>query len=401
MLSIYTHKNRRPGVNSPLHFITKKISLNDTSSCVFQLYTEKDYIASRIENLIVDTLLSQTNDYTPLYNAFQGLLEKLNRELTTVSKDDPFQEFGLFIGLIEDETLHFSLLGNYTLLLVKGYKVVNVGNDINVKEDEFSYISSGKLAGGDVFLATPSALLHFLTEEDVIQVAQEKDETARQDLIKKLFEEEQMEDPLDVVIIENPEVAPTAPSIQHEIGETLMASFVTAKEWVLNHPTYHKAKIYIASKIDLEQREVRLGVFGVGIIVCVTMLYLIISSLLGIGGNSTADGKLKNMLIESQQYLEKAGKDFANKDAFHESIQKSEDILYEVRKDQKFSKEVDKQFNTISILKKEFYGIQSFSLDQNNAILTFTQEAGKEKFDLVNLFELDKKFYAVGKNGVI
>jgi hypothetical protein len=95
--------------------------------------------------------------------------------------------------------------------------------------------------------------------------------------------------------------------------------------------------------------------------------------------------------------LEKAGKDLANKDAFKENLTKAENLIFEVRGKGVYMNDVKRLLDTISILKKQMNGVESFDPKAHQAEYAFAKDA---KFQPVGVFEVAKKYYFVGKDQI-
>ncbi|MDP2104053.1 MAG: hypothetical protein Q8K26_03975, partial [Candidatus Gracilibacteria bacterium] len=162
-------------------------------------------------------------------------------------------------------------------------------------------------------------------------------------------------------------------------------------------PSLEKHITRIQESIDLEDRFVRGGLFGLGIVVSIFFLYLILSSLFSAQNSTTVPEEYKNKLIEAQLIIEKSNKDLGNREVFNENIKKAESIIFEVRDKQIFLNDVKKLLTDISILKKQMNGVESFDPKSTSAEYLFTDTA----FGLQNVFEVSKKLYFVGKTSLV
>ncbi len=156
-----------------------------------------------------------------------------------------------------------------------------------------------------------------------------------------------------------------------------------AYDTVRNHPIWKNEKF-------------RAAAFGAGIVVCAFLLYVTISAIFQQKTDLAVPEEYKNRLIEAQVILDKAGKDLANKEVFKANLKKAEDLIFEVRGKNVYMNDVKRLLDSISILKKQMNGIESFDPKSHEADYIFSDK----KFGPVGVFEIQKKYYFVGKTSL-
>lgn len=134
-----------------------------------------------------------------------------------------------------------------------------------------------------------------------------------------------------------------------------------------------------------------------GVFVCIGLLYLILSSIVLERANTSVPEEYKNKLIEAQLIIEKSNKDLGNRDVFNANIKRAEELIFAVRQKQIFLNDVKKLLADISILKKQMNGIETFVVQDANAEYLFKNK----DFGIESIFEIAKKFYFVGKTGIV
>ncbi len=142
---------------------------------------------------------------------------------------------------------------------------------------------------------------------------------------------------------------------------------------------------------------IRRGIFGLGVVVSVTLLYLIISSLFVDSLSRTVPEEYREKLVTANILIEKAGKDIGNPELFHSHIAEAEDLIFEVREAQLFLNDVDTLLTNISVLKKEMNGIESFVLSEENLRHPFSSTDAS----LIGIFEENKRRYFLHENTLI
>jgi hypothetical protein len=63
-----------------------------------------------LQNTIIDLLVSHFRDETNTYNNFSLLLEKINKDIRHIRKDYDLNHLKVFLGIVEGDTIHFSVL---------------------------------------------------------------------------------------------------------------------------------------------------------------------------------------------------------------------------------------------------------------------------------------------------
>lgn len=116
----------------------------------------------------------------------------------------------------------------------------------------------------------------------------------------------------------------------------------------------------IKTRVDFNNKYIRSGAFGLGVVVCIALLYLMLGAIFSQKASTAIPEEYKNKLIEAQLIIEKSNKDMGNRDVFNANIKKAEDLIFAVREKQIFLNDVKKLLGDISILKKQMNGVESF-----------------------------------------
>lgn len=82
---------------------------------------------------------------------------------------------------------------------------------------------------------------------------------------------------------------------------------------------------------------------------------------------------------------------------FKSNLKKAEDLIFEVRGKGVYLNDVKRLLDNISILKKQMNGIESFDPKSRESEYAFADK----KFSPVGVFEIQKKYYFVGKNALV
>lgn len=403
MIQAKIYKNER---QNNQFLSSRKIETGNGILVLLQISFHDAKLGSFIENTIIDLILTNSLAIeSDAYANFGYLLEKLNKYLKEIEKDSDFSDLSIFIGILQGESLHFSVLKNSFAYLVKEGKIMNIAEGMGLSEatPQFSYISSGLLNPGNTLCITNNNLLDAITEDDLLEIADSNTESESAHIIEHLLSTEIRSVSTDIIMLHNGQ-KPTSKlpiswdtsTLEKALKQTQDALVFISKKIASNE---HVAEWTLKAKkhIDFNNKTLRSSLFGVGILVGITLLYLIISALFEQKANSTIPEAYKGKLIEAALIIEKSNKDLGNRDVFNANIKKAEALIFEVRDKQIFLNDVKKLLSDISILKKQINGIESF--DPKTASSEYLFEGNN--FGLSGIFEVSKKLYFVGKNSII
>ena len=403
MLQAKVYKNERQGSG---FLSSRKIETSNGSLLLLQISFHDEKLGSFIENTIIDLILTNSaamaNDS---YTHFGYLLERLNKYFKEIEKESEFDSLSIFIGIVQESTLHFSVLKNAYAYLLKEGKVMNIAEGMGLSEKipQFSYISSGAIGMDDVLLISNTHLLDYLTQEDMFEMADEHGQEETASVIENLLSREIRETSTDLILLYNPEKITKKTTFNWDTTSLEKALSLVKKtgESILGACKKNEQVIKLMDeakkRIDFNNKYLRSGLFGVGVLVCITLLYLILGSIFSQKASTTIPEAYKNKLIEAQLIIEKSNKDMGNREVFNANIKKAENIIFEVREKQVFLNDVKKLLGDIAILKKQMNGVESF--DPKNSPSEYIFE--KNDFGVIGVFEIAKKLYFVGKSSLI
>ncbi|EKE26544.1 MAG: hypothetical protein ACD_4C00246G0001 [uncultured bacterium (gcode 4)] len=391
MLNIEIKKWKIPLLNEKNFVTTKKINIDFWLEAIIQLnYSDKNFL-SLIENIIIDILL--WNSWSEVYSNFSLSLEKINKEIKKLSSDYNLSNLNVFVWIIEKETLHFSILGNYSIYLIKNNKIINIADWMQWKNLEFSYISSWNIWQFDNVYISNIEILNYITKDDILEISLIDDSEKKLELIEKIISQEDITEQYDMIVLN---CKKDIIAFQKNSFETIKNQFLNIKDKLWENKQVQIAIEKIKSRIDLNNKYVKITFFSVWVLVSISLLYLIISQILIQNVKSSIPAEYKNKLIEAQMIIEKTTKDLWNKEVFTNNIKKAEELIFQVREQNIFLNDVKKLLDHISSLKKQLNWIESFALTKDKSQVEFDSS-----FSVNWIFELNKKYYFVWKNSII
>lgn len=404
MLQAKIYKN---GVSGKEFLSSRKIETSNGSLVLLQISFHDEKLGSFIENTIIDLILtSSTAMEQDVYAHFGYLLERLNKYLKEIEKESDFESLSVFIGIVQDSTLHFSVLKNAFAYLLKEGKILNIAEGMGVSEKvpQFSYISSGSIGPRDTLCISNVHLFDHLSEDDIFEMADEQGQGEEAGhIIENLLSRSIHETPAHLLFLSNPEqVSKKTPlswdiTALHKALDIARTQSKKALAYCRENEQVQRLMEEVRKRVDLNNKYLRSGLFGLGVVVCVGLLYLILGSLFVQKASTVIPEEYKNKLIEAQFIIEKSSKDMGNREVFAANIKKAEDIIFEVRKKEIFLNDVKKLLGDISALKKQMNGVETFDPKTSPSEYLFE----KSDFQANGVFEISKKLYFVGKTSLI
>lgn len=373
---------------------SKKVGIDIGLDFIFQIsYTDRN-IVEILEKLIIDLVLLKLDRFGDVYNSFSLVLEKLNKELKTLSKDYNFEKLNIFLWVIQKDTIHFSILWNYSIYLIKNNKIVDIADWMQSKNLEFSYISSGNILWNDMVFFSNLNLLDYITKDDIFEIVKTQ-KVDKLEIIEQILAQEAVNEQYHIISVTLP--TDSKEEINSLNFDLIKSKFLSIKDRIEENEKVVSLISKIKNKIDFKNKYIYLSFLGLWITISVILLYFIIWAILNNQIEKTVPEQYKNKLIEAKLILERTNKDIGNSDVFDANIKKAENLIFEVRWKNVFMSDVEKLLSLISALKKQKNWIETFNFTQDKAQIIF-----KEKdFGINWIFELNKKYYYIWTKSLI
>ncbi|MDD2565265.1 MAG: hypothetical protein PHZ26_01110 [Candidatus Gracilibacteria bacterium] len=394
MLNINIRKSNLPIIQETNFVTSKKIALDINLEGLIQIsYTDRNLV-DIVEKLVIDLLITKIDKYGDVYDSFSLILEKLNKELKVLSKDYNLDTINIFLGIIQGDVLHFSILGNYSIYLIKNSKIIDIAEGMQGKNLEFSYISSGNVNVSDMIFLSNLNLLDYITKDDIFEIIRTK-KIDKLEIIEQILSQEATNEQYNLISISNTtEYTEESKNIAFDL---IKGKFLSLKDKLIENEKVDTIVTKLKNKINLKNKYVYLGFLSVGILMSAVFLYSIISSILNNELQKSVPEQYKTKLIEAKLILDRSNKDLGNKEVFDANIKKAESLIFEVRGKNIFLNDVNKLLDFISLLKKQSNGIETFNLENDKQEIAFKDA----NFGLIGIFEVSKKYYFIGKNSLI
>lgn len=371
--------------------ISKKIEIDEHLTCFIVIDSNNTKIVTPLLNRIVDFILDNV-DYKDTYNKFSVTLESINFFIKTLkSKENNLEELNIIIGILEKNNFHFAKIGKASCFLMNSKHEVIEISDRNAKIDTFDYISSGKLSHNDKVILTNISLSDILTQWDMADLWQLDSVEKIGENIVHILNDEKFESNASIITL-NYEAKLSLPT-HNEALEKVTHIFYKIFDNDFSKKTLALGMI-LKEKIDQKGKIVKNAVFFTGILLSTFLLYTIIAGVIGQSIETSKNNEYKNNLIQAREYIRLANQNISNPEAFTLNIKKAEDLINTVKSEELFLNDVENILWDISIIKKQFNGIEIFESTTTNLIFK-----GEFK-DSLKLIELNKKLYVLAKSAI-
>ncbi|EKE28757.1 MAG: hypothetical protein ACD_3C00018G0006 [uncultured bacterium (gcode 4)] len=394
MLNINIKKSNLPIIEEKNFVTSKKIAIDINLEWVLQISYSDRNIVDIIEKLIIDLLITKIDKFWDVYDSFSLVLEKLNKELRTLSKDYNLETINIFLWIIQWEIFHFSILGSYSIYLIKNHKIIDIAEWMQGKNLEFSYISSWNVNLNDTIFLSNLNLLDYVTRDDIFEITK-TDKIDKLEIVEQILSQEAVIEQYNIISISNHnEATDESKSIAFDL---IKSKFLSLKDKIIENEKVETVLSKFKKKVDINNKYVYVSLLSTWVLCAVFFLYVIINSIMYHEMQKSIPEQYKNKLIEAKMILERTNKDLWNKAVFDSNIKKAENMIFEVRWKGVFLNDVSKLLDYISILKKQSNWIETFVLSQDKAEIEFKQK----DFNINWIFEVNKKYYFIGKNSII
>lgn len=394
MLSVNIKKSNLPLLDELNSVSSKKINIDIWLEWLVQIsYKDRNFI-DIIEKLIIDLFLTKIDKFGDVYDSFSLILEKLNKELKVLSKDYNLDWLNIFLWIVQNDTLHFSILWNYSIYLIKNYKIIDIADWMQWKNLEFSYISSWNVNLGDSIFLSNLNLLDYVSKDDIFEISK-AEKIDKLEIIEQILSQEASSEQFNLISLSN--ISEIQIDNKNIAFDLIKSKFLSIKDKLIENEKVDSLLTKIKSKINLKNKYVYISLLSTWVLLAIILLYTIISSMLNSWMSSSVPEEYKSKLIEANLILQRTNKDIWNKDVFDANIKKAEDLIYAVRNEKLFINDVKKLLDYISILKKQASWIETFTVSKDKSEIEFSDS----NFDVLWIFEFNKKYFYIWKNSIV
>lgn len=344
--------------------------LGDELDGVILVSTKDERLDELLYNKILDALLDNVHPKN-VYKDFQSILENINAFLENWARSTPdMKKIHALIGVYHKKTFYFSTIGRASCSLYNSNKDVVEVTDPNDTPKNFSFISSGEIVHGEILVLSSYRILDILAKDDISDgiesshTLQEARET-----IEYLLTKENIGKNIGLALVKKNVVeekesifSNILPKVQHYVFKGLDNSFTKSL----------LSRIYTAKDIILtKSKQTQQILFVGGFIASIFVLYFILSQFLNLASSGISTGQAKKDLFLAQSTIQEASENINNSDAFILKTETATALLQSLEEKNLFQNDTKTLREELSVLQKQFNGIELFESNEQNTLHTF------------------------------
>lgn len=368
--------------------ISKQIHLDSDLDLFFLIETNDSRLTDLLDRKILDASLGNI-DLQNVYKDFSGVLENINGVLRTWRQDaEQKPKVHMVAGVLHRNTFLFSTVWRASCYLIKAEGEVLEITDSKDKPEEFVFISNGKLDVGDTISMSSRRLFKYLSESDFSDSLRDSDVEHFHKNISLILNEE----------LWGKDIIVSSFMYYLELGEPATHKWKDVLFRMLDNAIVKRAIAWWMMAVDkmiAQKKYVKNAAFVGGIIVSFILLYVIISGVIAKTVDNRETINSKELIVEARQYIKLAGDNTGNPDMFDVNIKKAEELVSDLKDKNIFLDDVQRLLDDITVMKKQFNGVESFDETVDNAL--YTGDVGVAN----SLLKLQSKTYIVTKNSVV
>jgi hypothetical protein len=346
-----------------------------------------------LESKILDSIIDKLN-LKDVYKDFSVALENINSFLQTWEQDgEKVKWLSALVAILDKKHLLFSTLWTPSCYLINTQREVIEVTDREENRKNFWFISSGDVGDNEIVTFSTMRVLDYLSKSDLKDGIESWNLEGFTKNIKNILTTEKPWKNVGVIAFQNNRMFEEEPQeskfsyisykmmqlLDNNITKSILASLMKLK---LNFPEQtKKSKNYI---------------FGIGIFFCFFVLYYILSSFIQLTSGTKNIETAQESLLKAKEYMRLASDNINNSELFSMNIESSEKLIQDIQTRGLFLSDVAKIQDDISILKKQFNGIETFETKQENTLYTSTVT-----LDSLKILDVSNKVYIATSNSII
>lgn len=373
------------------NIISKKIEIDSNLDCFIIIDCNNQKIINPILNKIVDFIIDNVT-LKDTYNKFLVTLEWINYFINSLkNKNENLENLNVLIWILEKNNFHFSKIWDASVWLINKKNEFLEISDRKTSLLNFDYISSWKIDKWEkIILSNNNFFLH-LTQNDLNEIWEIYDIKDIIENINEILIDEKIEENSKIQIIqyENRDYIEEKniyiekskdilyKLLDNNLTKTVLAYFQIIKE-----------------KLDSKSKLMKNVVFISWITLSTFLLFYVISWIIWSTIQTSKTNEYKTNLIEARNYIRVASENLTNDVIFEQNIQKAENIINTVKEKKLFLTDIDSINQDISIIKKQYYWIETFNDTNENLIFRWNFK------ESIKIVENNKKIYVITKNSI-
>jgi hypothetical protein len=324
---------------------------------------------------IVDAHITHDN----ALHIFTEILEEINHSLNTLYLQHKKSDVSVFLGLLVDSHLHFSMFGKeLTGIIVSDKNVEDILSDMDTGEGHFVYDSHGDIRDNEtLYIFSPKIDSHVIGNE--CSNLGHLPATERLQLIGERIERSYVTDGMIMSIGEERE--------QVQKKGNWSAGKITSKR----HPKVIMESVAQVSNNGIKKiqdtfitlsKETQNWVIISGIFLSVILLYLVITSLIRSQYTIFVPQKYRDLVAEARVNLDDATRMIDQPENFWPAVTRVREIIQTVKTADVLKVDVAQLENDVAVLEKAVNKVTSLRPEDYVGIYTFTKTTDSLPFSI-------------------
>ncbi|MFA6079953.1 MAG: hypothetical protein WC753_00530 [Candidatus Gracilibacteria bacterium] len=371
--------------------LSSSVQKDTKNTLVCVCHTAHSTLTDALHRYCNDTFLAyEINEQDPVVT-FTEILEHLNAHLDELSATHKKSDISLFIGLISDNHIHFSMFGkNLTGMLVSPKNTEDIFQGMDNHEGHFTYDSHGEIQLNEsIYVFAPKIDLHIVQQEsktlDHLNIGK------RCELLAERVERSNHDKGIILAIGREEDEERTAwkPEKITPLSHKITAVFETNTKNMND-----KIQGVFRSLSDKAQNWMLIS----GLLVSIILLYIILSGLLKSQYAIFVPQKYKDILAEARVEMTNASKALDKPEQFGPAIVRTRELLQQVKSKNVLQVDVEQIEKELAVLEKSINKVISLTPEQYKKVYTFSN--GTESLPF-GMYVADKKLFFVTQKSVI
>lgn len=367
------------------------INLDTELDCVILFSTKDEKFSELLYHKVVDSIIDRIHPKN-VYKDFSNALENINAFISSWGTvDEKVKGLHGIIGIYHKKTFLFSSIGTASCYLYNSHKDLIEVTDKEDTPKNFSFISNGDIADNESLILSNIRLLDILSKDDIRDGLSLDNLKRSGDNIEHILLHEH--DGKNLWIISLKKELESLHE-KNEIFEKISYYFFKS----IDNRVTKEALWYIyhmKDKLLHQTQKTRQILLSLGILVSIGLLYIVLSWFFQIASNSQGAELAKENLLQAQSSVIAASENMNNPDMFELNIENAQTIITDLEAKQLFLGDISILKDNMSVLQKQFNGIEPFEVTADNTMYSFNTP-----MDIVKVVNISNKIYVVHKNSI-
>ncbi len=389
MLEINVKKMDFDGKNT---IISRVVNLDVSLDLIVLISVKDESFGELFLNKILDSIIDRIH-LQSTYKDFSLALENINAFLSTwKNENDSLKGVHAILGILEGKNFLFSNLGSSSCYLINSHNDVIEATEKEEKSKNFGFISNGQVDNGETILLGTTRVLDYLSKWDITDGARLEDIEGFNENIKMIFKSEKPKKNIAIISFRNNEIS--SQQRDSRLSDIMYRGMKFLDNNVIK--TVLAYSMSLKKKVLAQSKQSKNILFFLWMIVCSIILYTILSGFVSISSGNRDAEEAKVNLLQAREYVRLASENINNPDIFSLNIKNGEDIITAIQQQELFLNDVSKVRDDISLLKKQFNGIETFTSTEDNTL--YISESIKNPVKIVSVAD---KLFIVTQDSII